>query len=922
MLPGELEVETLAQGPSTPRCLVDFNLLEPACGAPYCEGCKPGPVCGPNGTVLVARRYGQLQPSMFMGAVRPPFSAVVWGGRRHQMLDAIHRAELASGLPSPQIGGTWAKSSPDIQLGYLFLDVVPASVNQTAAWANASGMRYVMLNSAWYITSGHYNVSVGAPGYWGGMAGLKQAVGWFEAHGVKVGMHTMSAHIDTRDSYVTPVPDPRLGKTGNLRISSALSVGATSVATVTATAHLPTPTGPLASACCDMQIGNEVITYSAVEPSGLSGVQRGAYGTVAAAHPAGTPIYLLTKAEGMCCWPDATGVWDPDGTLVDEIGANLARVYDEAGFSQIYFDGNECQERPHGIGAMAQAFWRHVKRDVLSEGSAQTPYTWHLDSRGGTTDYSATACRAWFDHFKSGIVVSTQQKLLTAQVGWWGFMYHSLAHYATTPDELEYMGARAAAYDAAPSLETRSMMLTGNGRTMEALAKVRTYLELDLPAAVKAQMRAPDMDFLLSKNASGFWITPARSHPPRTVVALDPDSQSWSIPTAFPTEPVADRQFGLRVRALAATDAEKDHAVDLLMVNNHTIERTAGHMVVTSDSAIPGGALKMALTSDCKDDCVASCSTRYTTPFDLTGRRQLSLRVQGDGSGTVLIVQLQTVANQYRDFLVELNFTGVHEINLLVPAGHELFQHRGGEIPTNIAMSMREFDWTQVIQTNIYVTAAPTGAAGPVIMVSELLARKELPGVIGGGSIQIGDNLALMLPGGVLHGSGCTNRTLACNVPPCNVSGCADYMEFEESSNVSRFFDANGYQIHPAMVSRHARELQTDGAVVPGIEPAGGEIHVRVKLSSMGQANAEVTIVEKSTKVLGPFRPKGIMKTDDNDATATPAAKSIGWFLGGPRGAPAFFCLNTVISRSISSRPRARATTQAGRLPTRWRLGC
>jgi hypothetical protein len=82
---------------------------------------------------------------------------------------------------------------------------------------------------------------------------------------------------------------------------------------------------------------------------------------VAAAHPTGTPIYLLTKAEGMCCWPDSTGVWDPNGTLIDEIGANLARVYDEAGFSQIYFDGNECQARPFGVGAMAEAFWRHVK---------------------------------------------------------------------------------------------------------------------------------------------------------------------------------------------------------------------------------------------------------------------------------------------------------------------------------------------------------------------------------------------------------------------------------------------------------------------------------------------------------------------------------------------------------------------------------
>jgi hypothetical protein len=34
-----------------------------------------------------------------------------------------------------------------------------------AQWVKASGMGYVMLNSAWYISAGHYNVSIGPPGY-------------------------------------------------------------------------------------------------------------------------------------------------------------------------------------------------------------------------------------------------------------------------------------------------------------------------------------------------------------------------------------------------------------------------------------------------------------------------------------------------------------------------------------------------------------------------------------------------------------------------------------------------------------------------------------------------------------------------------------------------------------------------------------
>ena len=212
-----------------------------------------------------------------------------------------------------------------------------------------------------------------------------------------------------------------------------------------------------------------------------------------------------------------------------------------------------------------------------------------------------------------------------------------------------------------------------------------------------------------------------------------------------------------------------------------------------------------------------------------------------------------------------------------------------GYIPVNLASCQREFDWTQIIALNLYLTAAPTGAAAaaaPVILVSELLARKELSGVIGGGSIQIGDSLALTLPAGVLHGSGCTNRTLACNIPPCNVSGCADYVEFEESSNVSRFFDANGFELRPSTMGSRGSTLQT--SIQEDLLPAvvdldsdetttafqehnyaaarlgtSGGIAVRVKLSSSGgqqqdeaMSNVEITLVEKSSQILGPFLKK------------------------------------------------------------------
>jgi len=221
------------------------------------------------------------------------------------------------------------------------------------------------------------------------------------------------------------------------------------------------------------------------------------------------------------------------------------------------------------------------------------------------------------------------------------------------------------------------------------------------------------MDFLLSENASGFWITPARSHPPHVISVLDPSSASWSFPTAFPAESAGGGGYAIRARALAATDTDIQHAADLLMLHNATVHRNTAQMAVsvvdTQGPHAVGSALQMAIAATCKEQCVASMSQRFTPPLDLTGRRHLSITVKGDGSGSLVVIQLQTMANQYRDYFVELNFTGWKDVQLFVPETRGLFEHRGGMIPTNVAMSMRSFDWTLVAVLNIYVrlTSSP-----------------------------------------------------------------------------------------------------------------------------------------------------------------------------------------------------------------------
>jgi hypothetical protein len=135
-----------------------------------------------------------------------------------------------------------------------------------------------------------------------------------------------------------------------------------------------------------------------------------------------------------------------------------------------------------------------------------------------------------------------------------------------------------------------------------------------------------------------------------------------------------------------------------------------------------------------------------------------------------------------------------------VPETRRLYTHRGGQIPTPIAMSQRDYDWTAVKTLNIYLTAVPVGQTSTVY-VGAFAAREEVEAFVGAGTLQLERGTVPMqvftLPARVLRGSGCTNRTLACNVPPCNVSGCSDYVECADigSPDDCKHFDANGFPL-------------------------------------------------------------------------------------------------------------------------------
>ena len=152
-------------------------------------------------------------------------------------------------------------------------------------------------------------------------------------------------------------------------------------------------------------------------------------------------------------------------------------------------------------------------------------------------------------------------------------------------------------------------------------------------------------------------------------------------------------------------------------------------------------------------------------------------------------------------------------------------------MPTDPNMAMRNFDYSGVVGINMYVT----GVRAACIFIGAVEALQETPAVLRSLQLRVGGPAGQVL----------SVHTALQSSPP-------DYVECEDIANASscRAFNANGFAL-PTV-------LDVSSAAAPGTNiGAGADLGIDVKFSLEGTARAEVTLVEKSTELLGPFRLRG-----------------------------------------------------------------
>lgn len=438
---------------------------------------------GANGTVTLradtVAEHG-IQPAGF-GLIAIP---------KDQLPAAIEALELAAGLPSPHPGGVWSKLSPYTKESYLFITGMHESeVDLVIEWAKRGGFTTVLIGGDWSRTHGHHEINTAE--YPDGLPSLQRAARKLKDAGLRVGLHFLGAAVYLDDAYVTPVPDDRLVVDARLTLAADVDAAADFIPTTEPPSSFAAEDGGYMGKGLYVRIGDEIIQYTSLkldEPYGLTGCQRGALGTQAAAHAAGGEVGHLFRSYGYF-------LYDLDSTLAEEVIGNVCRVANAIEADMLYFDGSELLQGDHWYyNAKLQSMYyeRLNNKDTFLQGSSYSSYSWHLISRTASADGHGdvkgylderTPAFAWYD-----------ANLMPLDIGWY-YVYDP----AVTADQFEYILQRCVGFNSSISVQTNPTQLRAHPEAGRIFDLVHLYDQLrhsgQVSDATQALLREPKREY-------------------------------------------------------------------------------------------------------------------------------------------------------------------------------------------------------------------------------------------------------------------------------------------------------------------------------------------------------------------------------------------------------------------------------------------
>jgi hypothetical protein len=658
-------------------------------------------------------------------------------------------------LPHSPLGGPWAMDHPINKGSYLFDfgDLNEKTVDDWIKLAKRLGMNQIDFHGGRSFRFGDCRPNPEI--YPNGLESMKAVVDRLHEAGIKAGLHTYAFFIAKDAPWVTPVPDPRLGKDGLYTLTSDLAADAVAVPVNESLDGRRLETGFFERNSLTLQIDDELIVYAGLsedKPYAFTRCERGAHGTTIAAHKAGAKVHHLKQ----CFF-----LFTPDGdsTLLEEVAQKTADTYNACGFDMMYLDaldgegilgGNEYGWH-YGSKFVFELFKR-VKKPPVMEMSTFHHHLWYVRSRMGAWDHPNRSHKRFIDlHCEANAGLA--KVFLPGHLGWWAVKtYTDIQNEPTYADDIEYLCGKCIGNDCGFSVMGVN---PGNINSVPVYGRLagimRQYEELRhanyFDAATRAKLAEPGKEFTLGKADDGRWRLRPVTYLKHKVEGLDDWTRTWRLENPYGQQPVR-----LRIEALppiSPYDSPEGMTVEDFADTGDFAERAANTGVTVdlrpSTEQVKAGAASEAFTASNsgkvgRTAAWAKAVKKFKPTLSLEKHEGLGLWVYGDGKGEVLNVQLTSpshVSWGIGDHYMTIDFTGWRYFELVEPEGERWQQYTW---PYGGAYSMfrEHVDYKQVETISLWYNNLPaegtvTCYLSPIRGLSVFMNKLKNPSITIGG---------------------------------------------------------------------------------------------------------------------------------------------------------------------------------------------
>jgi len=592
----------------------------------------------------------------------------------------------AEDLPHSPIGGPWALDGPNNYGSYLFDfgNLTEETVDRWIELAQQLGVTQIDFHGGRSFRFGDFRPDPVL--YPRGVASMKAVIDKLHAVGMQAGLHTYAMFINKSCPYVTPVPDPRLGKDATFTLAADLPASATDVPVAESTENMSTITGFFVRNSVTLQIDDELITYTGVSkepPYAFTKCTRGACGTTVAAHEKGAKVHHLRECFGLFC-PDG------DSTLFTEVAAKTAELYNGAGFDMIYLDaldgGDTVAGRAnawHYQSKFTFEIFKRLEKPAIMEMSTFHHHLWYVRARMGAWDHPTRSHKKFIDiHCQAN--AGLRRQFLPGNLGWWAFKtWQGATGEPTHVDDIEYLCTKALANNHGLSLMGISPSTVGSIPALPRLAAIVRRHECLRRAnyftdAVRERVRIPGDEFSLFQTPDGEWRFRPVRYDKHKVRGTDDTSNTWTVNNRFDQQPLQ-----LRIETLLSVGAYEDpDNVTLADFTNadEFADRAAqpgisANLDVSTDQTKVGETSGLFTATNSTDTTTRSwckAGKTFSPPANLSGHQALGLWVYGDGKGEVLNLQQTSpshLSHAIADHYITVDFTGWRYFELVEPEG-------------------------------------------------------------------------------------------------------------------------------------------------------------------------------------------------------------------------------------------------------------